>query len=160
MSHLGVERAHLAAGGGRILLQLALDAPEAVQSLALLEPGLPLIFNSPEFGVVAEKAGAMYESGDKAGAVEAFAREVAGDDFRAAFDRTLPPGHFERWVAAADTLFQVDLAGPAWTFTREDAARITQPVLNMVGVNTRVWGREVYDTVRAWTAAGRERRAA
>lgn len=152
MRHLGVERAHLAgqSGGGRILLQLALDAPEAVQSLALLEPALPSIFNSPELAAVVEKMGAMYESGDKAGAIETFAREVGGDDFRAAFDRTLPPGAFERWVAAADTLFQVDLAGPEWTFTREDAARITQPVLNMVGVNTRPYFREVYDTLRTW----------
>jgi pimeloyl-ACP methyl ester carboxylesterase len=154
MQHLGVQRAHFAgqSAGGAIVLQLALDAPGAVHSLALLEPVLPsVIFNSPAFGAVGEKAGAMYESGDKAGAVEAFAREVGGDDFRAAFDRTLPPGHFERWVAAADTLFQSDMPGlQAWSFTNEDAARITQPVLNMTAVNTRSYLREVYDTLRAW----------
>ena len=154
MHHLGVDRAHLAGQsyGGVILLQLAHDAPEAVHSLALLEPALPsVLFNSPAFGPVGEKAGAMYESGDKAGAVGAFAREVAGDDFRAAFDRTLPPGHFERWVAAADTMFQSEIPGlQAWTFTNEDASHITQPVLNMMGVNTRSYFREIYDTVRTW----------
>jgi len=96
--------------------------------------------------------GALYESGDKAGAIEAFAREVGGPDFnaaRAAMDKTLPPGYFERWVAAADTLFR-EFAAPAWTFTREDAARITQPVLNMVGVGTRTYFREVYETIRTW----------
>ena len=154
MRHLGVERAHLAgqSGGGRVLLQLALDAPEAVQSLALLEPALPSVLDNPEFGATAEKMGALYESGDKAGAIETFAREVGGPDFdaaRAAMDKTLPPGYFERWVAAADTLFR-EFAAPAWTFTREDAARITQPVLNMVGVGTRTYFREVYETIRTW----------
>ena len=154
IEHLGVQRAHFVGQsyGGVILLQLALDAPEAVHSLALLEPALPsVLFNSPEFGAVGEKAGSMYESGDKAGAVGAFAREVGGDDFRAAFDRTLPPGHFERWVAAADTFFQSEFpALQAWTFTSEDASRITRPVLNMTGANTRSYLREVYDTVRTW----------
>jgi pimeloyl-ACP methyl ester carboxylesterase len=154
MRHLGVERAHLAgqSGGGLVLLQLALDAPEAVQSLALLEPALPSALDNPEFGATAEKMGALYESGDKAGAIETFAREVGGPDFnaaRAAMDKTLPRGYFERWVADADTLFRI-FALPAWTFTREDAARITQPVLNMVGVDTRPYFREAYETIRTW----------
>ncbi len=154
MRHLGVDRAHLAgqSGGGLVLLQLALDAPEAVQSLALLEPALPSALDNPEFGATAEKMGALYEAGDKAGAIETFAREVGGPDFnaaRAAMDKTLPPGYFERWVADADTLFRI-FALPAWTFTSEDAARITQPVLNVVGVDTRPYFREAYETIRKW----------
>ena len=93
----------------------------------------------------------MYGSGDKAGAIEAFATEMGGDDFRAAFDQTLPPGYFERWVEAADTLFQSEIPSlQGWVFTRDDAARITQPVLNMVGANTRAYFREVHDTIGAW----------
>jgi pimeloyl-ACP methyl ester carboxylesterase len=155
MRHLGVERAHFAgqSGGGQVLLQLALDAPEAVQSLALLEPALPsIIFISPQFGATAERAGVLYESGDKAGAVEAFAREVGGPDFdaaRAAMDKTLAPGYYERWVAAADTLFQSDFQ-VEWSFTREDAARIKQPVLNMRGASTQPYFQEIYETVRTW----------
>lgn len=40
MHHLGVERAHLVGQsyGGVILLQMALDTPDAVQTLSLLEP--------------------------------------------------------------------------------------------------------------------------
>lgn len=155
MRHLGVERAHMSgqSGGGQVLLQLALDAPETVQSLALLEPALPsVIFSSPQFGATAERMGALYESGDKAGAVEAFAREVGGPDFdaaRAAMDRTLPAGYFERWVAAADTLFRM-LGAPEWTFAREDAARIKQPVLNVRGVSTQPYFQEIYETVATW----------
>ena len=154
IEHIGAQRAHFVGQsyGGAILLQLALDAPEAVQSLALQEPPLPsVLLNSPAFGAVAEKAGAMYGSGDKAGAIEAFATEMGGDDFRAAFDQTLPPGYFERWVEAADTLFQSEIPSlQGWVFTRDDAARITQPVLNMVGANTRAYFREVHDTIGAW----------
>ena len=84
-----------------------------------------------------EHGSGLYSSGDKAGAIATFAEEVAGANFREVFDRTLPPGHFERWVAAADTLFQYDLpALQEWQFTHEDAARITQPVLNLRGANT------------------------
>lgn len=154
IKRIGVQRAHFIGQsyGGAILLQLALDAPEAVQSLALQEPALPsVLFSSPAFGALAEKAGAMYGSGDKRGAIEAFATEMGGDDFRAVFDQTMPSGYFERWVDAADTLFQSEFPSlQGWTFAREDAARITQPVLNMVGANTRAYFREVHETLRTW----------
>ncbi len=154
IEHIGVQRAHFVGQsyGGAILLQLALDAPHVVQSLALQEPPLPsVLFNSPAFGAVVERAGAMYASGDKAGAIAIFATEMGGDDFRAAFDQTMPLGYFERWVEAADTLFQFEFPSlEAWTFSREDAARIIQSVLNMVGANTRSYFREVHETIRTW----------
>ena len=154
IQHLGVERAHCVGQsyGGAILLQMALDFPDAVHSLALLEPGLPSVLgNSQAFSEVVLKAAAMYRSGHKADAIETFAQEVGGADFRAVFDQTLPPGYFERWVADADTIFQEDLpALQPWQFTREDAVRITQPVLNVVGANTRTYFREIHQTVRTW----------
>jgi pimeloyl-ACP methyl ester carboxylesterase len=152
MHHVGVERAHLVGQsyGGIILLQMALDAPDAVHTLALLEPGLPsVLFNSPEFGAVMAKATSLYESGDKAGAIDAIGQEVAGADYRTVFDQTLPPGWFERWVADADTAFKYE-GMEAWTFTPEEAARITQPVLNMRGANTTSYFQEIYETIRTW----------
>jgi 3-oxoadipate enol-lactonase len=139
-------------GGGRIILQLAVDAPEAVHSLAVLEPALPSVLDNPDFGATAERMGALYETGDKAGAIEAFAKEVGGPDFdaaRAAMDKTLPPGYYERWIGDADTLFRM-FAGEPWAFTPEDAARIKQPVLNVVGVDTRPYFREAHETIREW----------
>jgi pimeloyl-ACP methyl ester carboxylesterase len=153
IDQLGAKRAHFVGQsyGGVIILQLALDGPDAVHSLVLLEPPLPsVIFNSPEFGAVFERARSLFESGDKAGAVEAFAREVGGDGVRDTCDRMLPPGAFERWLAAADTLFQTDAALDSWTFTQEDASRITQPVLNITGVETTPYFRETYETLRNW----------
>lgn len=154
MHHLGIERAHLVGQsyGGVILLQMALDAPDAVHTLALLEPGLPsILFNSPAFGAVMTKAVSLYQAGDKAGAMETFGQEVAGADYHTIFDQTLPPGYFERWVATADTFFQYDASAISpWTFTQADAARITQPVLNMRGANTQPYFREIYETVQQW----------
>ena len=45
LQHLGIERAHFVGQsyGGAIILQVALDAPETVHSLALLEPALPSV---------------------------------------------------------------------------------------------------------------------
>lgn len=154
LRQLGIERSHVVGQsyGGVIALQLALDAPERVHSLALLEPALPsVLFNSPEFGAAFGEVGAKYASGDKAGAIETFATEVGDADFRQRFDKTLPAGHFERWVAAADTMFVAEDGSLAnWSFVDEQAARITQPVLNMRGDDTRTYFQEIYKTVQTW----------
>ena len=154
MQDLGIERAHCVGQsyGGAILLQMALDFPDAVHSLALLEPALPSVLgNSQAFTEMVGKVVALYSSGDKATALATFGEEVAGADFRAVFDQTLPPGHFERWVADADTIFQSDLpALQQWQFTHEDASRITQPVLNLRGANTKPYFKEIHETVRTW----------
>ncbi|MEZ4867853.1 MAG: alpha/beta hydrolase [Caldilineaceae bacterium] len=154
MHHFGVDRAHLVGQsyGGIILLQMALDMPAAVQTLSLLEPALPaILFNAPAFGAVMSKAAALFASNDAAGAMDAFGQEVGGADYRTVFDQTLPPGYFERWVADGPTFMQYD--GPAlqpWTFTRERAGQITQPVLNMRGANTQPYFCECFETVQAW----------
>jgi pimeloyl-ACP methyl ester carboxylesterase len=154
MRHLGIERAHFAGQsyGGAILLQIARDAPEVVHTLALLEPALPsVMFNSPEFGALSAQVGPLYASGDKAAAVEAFGQGVCGADYYAVFDRNLPPGWFERWMADLDTVMMSDMpALEPWSFTGQDATRITQPVLNLRGAHTVSHMREVHDTIRAW----------
>jgi len=154
MHYLGVEKAHLVGQsyGGVILLQMALDNPDAVQTLSLLEPALPsLLFNSPAFGTVLTRAASLFAAGDQASAMDVFAQEVAGVDYRAVFNQTLPPGYFERWVADAATFFQYD--GPAlqqWTFTPEKATQITQPVLNMRGANTQPYFQDCFATIETW----------
>jgi pimeloyl-ACP methyl ester carboxylesterase len=151
---LGIERAHFVGQsyGGAIILQVALDAPEAVHTLALLEPALPAVmFNSAEFGALSAQVGPLYESGDRAAAVEAFGQGICGADYHAVFERNLPPGWFERWVTDLDTVMLSDMpALQPWSFTGEDAARITQPVLNLRGANTVSFMREVHETVQAW----------
>jgi pimeloyl-ACP methyl ester carboxylesterase len=136
-----------------VVLQLALDAPDLVHTVAVLEPFIASVImgGSPRFGGMMAKAGSMYATSDRAGAVELFARAVAGDGFRETFDRTLPPGYFERWVEAADTMFQNDGPGlMSWTFSAAEAARIKQPFLNVTAASTGTDVGAVYGALRSW----------
>ena len=143
MRHLGLQRAHLVghSSGGNIILQLAMDAPEMVGSLAVLEPALPveasgsdrLLSTRPFMAPVIER----YRAGDKAGAVDGFMRGVTGPDYRIALDRVLPDAFVES-VASADTFFGQELpAVRQWSFRREDAHLITQPVLAVIGEKSK-----------------------
>ncbi len=135
---LGAQRAHVVghSGGGIIALQLALDAPEAVRSLSLLEPALLAVDSGPKFEDQWGPILQMYGAGDKAAAVDGFLQAIGGREYRAELDRVLP-GAFEQAVADADTSFRVEMpALEEWTFSREDAARIKQPVLAVLGADS------------------------
>jgi pimeloyl-ACP methyl ester carboxylesterase len=154
MHHRGVTRAHLVGEscGAAILLQFALDEPELVHSLALLEPaGIAKYLQPGETTQEKSTVQILYESGDKAGAINAFAQGVAGVDYRTDFDKTLPPGWFERYAAEADTVFLSDIPSlRAWYFNPVDAARIRRPVLNMVGARTTPTFRKVHEAIQLW----------
>ena len=69
LRHLGIERAHIVghSSGGVIALRLALDAPEVVHSLVLLEPTL---LDVPSGALLTEALGPVleqYGAGDKEG---------------------------------------------------------------------------------------------
>jgi pimeloyl-ACP methyl ester carboxylesterase len=137
LEHLGVECAHVVghSSGANIAMQLALDAPQSVRSLALLEIVLTGVPSDREY---AERNMAPdmrhYGAGEKAEAVDAFLHAGAGPAYRAAMDRTLPPGYFAQAVADADAFFGTELpAVRQWRLAREDAERITQPVMAVLG---------------------------
>jgi pimeloyl-ACP methyl ester carboxylesterase len=126
---LGIDRAHVVGHsyGGVIALQLALDAPEMVHSLALLEPPLLAVPSGPLLMEAMGLLAALYQAGDKAGAVDAFQRSVMGPEYRVTLDAAVPGG-FDQAVADADTFFAQELPALAeWRFTREDARGIAQP---------------------------------
>ena len=131
-----VERAHLVghSSGGNIALQLALDAPGTVGSLALLEPALLPVPSRAAWGqAVAVPAMERYRAGDPAGAIDLWMRGVAGPGYRQVMEDALP-GALERAVADADTFFGQELpAVQQWPFGEADAARVTQPVLAVLG---------------------------
>lgn len=135
MRSSGIERAHIVghSSGGNIALQLALDAPEMVQSLALLEPAVPVPPGAALPRPGATSAAELFRAGDKASAVDAFMKVVAGPTWREVLDRMLP-GAFAQAVADADTFFGQELpAVREWTFGTEQAARIRQPALLVMG---------------------------
>jgi pimeloyl-ACP methyl ester carboxylesterase len=134
MKMLSIDRAHLVghSSGGNIILQVALDAPEKVRSLALLEMALAVPASSPGRAGIPQ-AIQLYQAGDKAAAVDTFMRAVSGPGYRATADRALP-GAFDQAVADADTFFGQELpAIRQWTFGPAEAARIKQPVLLVMG---------------------------
>jgi len=159
MRHLGIERAHLVghSSGGNIVLQLALDAPQIVQSLVLMEPALPVSMLGPDRMLSTQAAMApvfaAYRAGDRARAVDGFMRGVSGAGYLAVLDRVLP-GAFEQGVADADTFFGQELPSlQQWSLKREDAGRITQPALSVVGAKSKelspIWS-ERHEMLLAW----------
>jgi pimeloyl-ACP methyl ester carboxylesterase len=146
MRHLGIARAHIVghSSSGNIALQLALDAPGMVQSLAILEPALMTVPSAQTSRAFVGTAMQLYRAGDKAGAVDTFLWDTCGPGYRALLDQALP-GAFDHAVADADTFFGQELpAIQQWSFSREDASRITQPVLAVIGEKSRelspIWG--------------------
>jgi len=136
---LGVESAHLVGHsyGGAIALQLALDSPHLVHSLVLMEPALMLMVPGGEV-MLSQLAPVfeLYARGEKEAATEAFLQGVGGPNVREVVERALPGGMAQA-SRAADTFFQVELpAMQAWSFKPEDARRITQPVLYLMGANS------------------------
>jgi pimeloyl-ACP methyl ester carboxylesterase len=155
MEHVGIQRAHVVghSSSGNIALQLALDSPEVVHSIALLEPALFGVPSTPQLMESFAPAFQMYEAGNKAEAVDGCLRVVFGAGYRDVLDRVLP-GAFAQAVTDADTFFQFEMpALQQWSFTQADASRIKQPVLSVIGSEShKLWkGRtEVHDLVQAW----------
>ena len=155
LEHLGIGRAHVAghSTGGAIALQLALDHPEVVQSLALFEPPL---FAVPSGEAFMEQAGPSlqaYGAGDRATAAAGFLSFVSGLDWetcRALLDERVPGGA-DRVLEQADFFFASDLpALGAWTFGPEQAASLSQPVLSVLGTNSEPLFVEGAELLRSW----------
>jgi 3-oxoadipate enol-lactonase len=127
-------------------LQLALDAPDAVRSLGLLEPVLPAVPSPPQVPQAAER----YRAGDTAGAVDLFLQGTCGPDYRPALERAVP-GAVDQAVADAATFFTQELpALRRWAFGPADARRVCRPVLAVVGERSGPVHRRRWDLLRDW----------
>ncbi len=136
LTHLGVSRAHVIghSGGGTIAVQLAIEAPSLVHSLAVLEPATMPPDMAPAFSEMAGPVLEAYRSGDPRRAVDLWMNLVrVGTDWRTTLANTVPGGA-EQAVRDASTFFEVDFpAFREWSLDRERASRIRQPVLYVVG---------------------------
>ena len=132
LRHLGIERTHVVGHsyGGAVALQLALDSPELIESLALLEPA---VFGGQAY---LDALSQGQERSRREGAevvIDDFLKMRFGTDYRPRLDRVLP-GSFAQAVADARTWFEQEIPGlGAWTFDEDQARRITQPVLAVLG---------------------------
>jgi pimeloyl-ACP methyl ester carboxylesterase len=155
MRQLGIERAHVVghSSSALVALQLALDAKDAVQSLALMDAARPAPATELQAAFlrdVAAVAIGQYRAGDIAGAVDTWARGVFGPDYRDRLDRGIP-GLFEEILTSAETFFAQELpAVRQWSFTESDARRIAPPVLALVGQNSVSTFHERRDLLLGW----------
>jgi len=155
MEHVGIERAHIVghSSSACMALQLALDAPEAVQSLALLDaarPAAPGPTHAEMVRMVVEPALERFRVGDAEGAVDVWMRGTCGAGYREPLAQALPHA-FAQAVADAGTFFAQELpAVMQWTFGEEEAARVTQPALAVLGEHSAPVFPERRELLLAW----------
>jgi pimeloyl-ACP methyl ester carboxylesterase len=155
IDHLGVRRAHVAghSTGAAIALQLAVDRPDIVHTLALLEP--PLV-GAPSAGAFFEKAGsalAAYGSGDRDEAMARFMSlgfSLDWETCRKVIEKQVPGGVAQA-LKDVDNWFGSYLpALNAWQFGADQAAAIFQPVLSMLGTETDRWFVDSDELLHSW----------
>lgn len=126
--------------GAAVAAQLALDHPEVVHSLVLLELSLLSVPSGEAFFRQAGPAFEAYGSGDHEGAFAIFMSVVSGLDWatcRAVLEARAP-GAVAQAIKDADTFFGVELPALAeWRFGAEQAAAIHCPVLSVLGADTQ-----------------------
>lgn len=141
LDHLGIAKAHVAghSSGAAVALQLALDAPDKVHSLVLLEPSLLTLPGAQGFFAKAGPAFDAFASGQPELALEIFMTAASGlpwDQCRALLEARVP-GSIAQSLEDADTFFGVELpALTQWTFTPAQAASLRQPTLSILGTRT------------------------
>jgi pimeloyl-ACP methyl ester carboxylesterase len=134
LTELGIKRAHIVghSASGCIALQIASDVPELVHSIALLEPALMAVPSPADVPRALE----LYRTGDRRMAVDTFLRATCGSNARSVLDETVP-GAVQQALDDADTFFGQELpALRQWLFGPEEARRIEQPVLAVLGENS------------------------
>jgi pimeloyl-ACP methyl ester carboxylesterase len=128
---IGVTRAHIVghSASACMALQFALDATDIVHSVAVLEPALMSVPSPPDVSRALE----LYRAGEKAMAVDTFLRATCGPAAQSILERVVP-GSVSRALADADTFFGHELpALRQWSFGPNEARRIQQPVLAVLG---------------------------
>jgi pimeloyl-ACP methyl ester carboxylesterase len=154
LEHLGVRRAHIAghSTGASIGAQLALDHPEKVHTLTLLEPTLVSLPLGGEFLNAAAPVFEAYASGDHSGAFAMFVTAASGldwEDCRALLEQRIP-GVVTQSIKDADTFFGVELPAVAeWKFGPEQAAALRRPVLSVIGAETHPLWVEIAEFLRS-----------
>jgi pimeloyl-ACP methyl ester carboxylesterase len=155
MRHVGIEQAHVVghSSSATIALQLALDFPAAAQTVVSMEAARPVPSTELQAQFIRtyiQPAVQRYRGGDTAGAVDTFFRGVFGEGYGPALEQGLP-GSFERAVAEADAFFEQELpALQQWSFSEDDARRIIQPVLLVLGENSTPTFPERRDLLLSW----------
>jgi pimeloyl-ACP methyl ester carboxylesterase len=155
LRHFGLSRAHVVGHsyGGAIALQLALDAPNLVHTLAVLEPALVAGDSAAGYRDALVRGQQRYREAGAAVVVDEFLRARLGEGYQAGLEHVVP-GAFAQAVADAATTFEAEL--PAlldWRFGADEARRLSQPVLTVLGADSEaLWPRfgATHRSLLAW----------
>jgi pimeloyl-ACP methyl ester carboxylesterase len=134
LRHLDVQQAHVVGHsyGGAVALQLALDNPRMVHSLALLEPALMVGESAQSYRDALARGTERYRAAGAAAVTDEFL-QARWPGYRGPLDRVLP-GAFTQAVADARTSFEHEVPGLLeWRFSEAEARRIRQPTLSVLG---------------------------
>jgi pimeloyl-ACP methyl ester carboxylesterase len=154
LRHLDVERAHVMGHsyGAIVALQLALDTPSVVRSLALLEPGLMVGASAQGYRESLARGAQRYREAGAEVVVDEFL-QARWPGYRATLDRVLP-GAFAQALADAGTWFEREVSGQlGWQFSEAEVRRISQPTLSVLGGESdALWSRfgETHRLLLAW----------
>ena len=158
LHHLGVERAHVVGHsyGAIVALQLALESPGVVHSLALLEPGLMVGASAQGYRESLARGVERYREAGAEVVVDEFL-QARWPGYRATLERVLP-GAFAQAVADAETWFEREASGQlGWHFGEAEFQRISQPTLSVLGGESDAhWSRfgETHRLLLGWLPRG------
>ena len=149
LTELGVDRAHVVglSFSGAIALQVAVDVPERVHSLTVIEPPPVHIPSADEFRAANDRLIAIRQDQGLEAALDEFLTIVIGPDWQQVVEEALP-GSSMQMRQDAGTFFDTDLpALLTWRFGRDDADRIGCPVLYVGGSESGSWFAEVHELI-------------
>ncbi|MFZ0514591.1 MAG: alpha/beta hydrolase, partial [Candidatus Nitrosopolaris sp.] len=139
MNYLQIKCGHVVGHsiGGSIALQMAIDYPDSIHSLSLLEPALTG-YKAPSGDSEAIEVFIpmidMYDGGNKSEALDMFMKMTIGPQYKTLIRDLISVEAFEMALKDAYTFFHYEIpAMKLWTFTSDDTGRIIQHVLYVQG---------------------------
>lgn len=140
LDSLGIAQAHVLghSSGSLIGLQLAVDRPDLVRSLVLVEPAAALSLLPPPvaegFSEAINAIVTTAAAGDLDRAFDTFMRVVCAEDYRDVLLAAVGPDGLRRAERDCGFFFRDEVpAVQEWTFSATDASGIEQPVLFVQG---------------------------
>lgn len=157
LGHLDVRYTHVAghSTGAAIALQLAVDRPDIVHTLALFEPPLMGVPSAANFFEKVGPAVAAFGRGDREWAMKRFLSVVCSLDWETCCKviEEQVPGGVARVMTNenVDNVFASYLpALTAWKFGADQAAVIYRPVLSVLGTETEQLFVDSHELLHSW----------